>query len=199
MKSKQVVYCGLPICFLLLLSACSIAPEPVCSRAESVENQKRCPAPAPPLTKKAQQPPVNKEESAANIGLKRSEELQPHQQARREALLARIKKLQPDAAQAYSGAKIDNEADKPLAVPQTQYTVQLGAFKCKKGQQTLSEQVSHPDKYSYELKNGLHAISVGQFSTTGDAEQFVNMMKDKGFKGAYITPLPSDAVNIREY
>jgi len=197
MKSKQVVYCGLPICLLVLLSACSIAPEPVCSRAESVENQKRCPAPAPPLTKKAQQP--DDTEEAANSEQKHSEELQPHQQARREELLAQIKKLQPAAAKAYSDAKVDAAADGALAVTQVQYTVQLGAFKYKKGQQALSEQVNHPDKYSYELNNGLHAISVGKFSTTGDAEQLVDIMKDKGFKGAYITPLPSGAVNIREY
>lgn len=197
MKSKQVVYCGLPICLLVLLSACSIAPEPVCSRAESVENQKRCPAPAPPLTKKAQQP--DDTEEAANSEQKHSEELQPHQQARREELLAQIKKLQPAAAKAYSDAKVDAATDEALVVTQVQYTVQLGAFKYKKGQQALSEQVNHPDKYSYELNNGLHAISVGQFSTTGDAEQLVDIMKDKGFKGAYITLLPSGAVNIREY
>lgn len=198
MKSKQVVYRGLPICLLLLLSACSIAPEPVCSRAESIENQKRCPAPAPPLTKKAQQPSDETEE-AANSEQKRPEELQPHQQARREELLAQIEKLQPAAAKAYSEAKVDAAANEALVVTQVQYTVQLGAFKYKKGQQALSEQVNHPDKYNYELNNGLHAISVGQFSTTGDAEQLVNMMKDKGFKGAYITPLPPGAVNIREY
>lgn len=197
MKSKQVVYCGLPICLLVLLSACSIAPEPVCSRAESVENQKRCPAPAPPLTKKAQQP--DKTKKAAYSEQKRTEELQPHQQARRDVLLARIKMLEPTAAKAYSDVKVDAAADEAIVVTQVQYTVQLGAFKYKKGQQALSEQVNHPDKYSYELNNGLHAISVGQFSTTDDAVKLVNMMKDKGFKGAYITPLPPGAVNIREY
>lgn len=198
MKSKQVVYRGLPICLLLLLSACSIAPEPVCSRAESVENQKRCPAPAPPLTKKAQQPDKTLE-VVSHSEHKNPGKLQPHQQARREALLARIKKLQPAAAKAFSDAQLDEAADESVVVARTQYTVQLGAFKYKKGQQALSGQVNHPDIYSYDLKNGLHAISVGQFSTTSDAEQLVNKMKDKGFKGAYIAPLPYDAVNIREY
>lgn len=194
----------------VFLLACSAAPDPICSRLEALENQQKCPAPPPPVTRKSE---LSEEEHRANLENARystTADLGPEAQAKRKAILERIEALksslpaqeQSDLQASQSHAPITSPSSpENAATPQRtateglskSYSVQLGAFKQRKGREALSEQLLSAPVYTYQMKNGLYALSIGSYSSMEAAAAAAVQARNQGFKGAYAVPLPTEA------
>lgn len=179
-------------CVLIFLVACSTTPEPLCSRSESMNDHKKCPAPAPPLTKRAEL--TNDELQKRNDNaLYSSSKLSPDAAIRRKELLARIQDLKAVAAAR------SKQQDKPESIqPLPSFTVQLGAFRFEERQHSFVNQLDIKKRFIFTLQNGLYAVSVGRFAEAALADEHALYLRSNGYADAYVTKLPVDAVRIRE-
>jgi hypothetical protein len=180
---------------LCFIAACSLAPKPLCSRIESTDVDNNCPAPAPPLTRRVE---LSEEELAAqpDKDLTKAAALSPEQRVRRQQILARIKDLKEGSD--YQPDKTSSEVIEPISEPETYFTIQLGAFKLVEGQQKTAEKIEQGPVYTYELSNGLLAISTGKLTDFDEAKEMASKYRNSGFNGAYAIKLPVNALNIRD-
>lgn len=197
MLSKNAALKLLTLLSFLVITACSLAPKPLCSRIESTNAENNCPAPAPPLTNRAELPQEELAEQPENQLTKKAV-LDPRQAKRREQILAKIKALKEGSDYQFDAPVQQVEITPPGSESGTYFTVQLGAFKLVEGQQKIADQIEQGPIYTYTLSNGLLAISIGKLSSFDEAQKMALMYRDSGFDGAYTIKLPGNSLNIRD-